>query len=407
MRNKIFLTVLCYLLVVSWPLGMLAKNYNVSQLPIVTRIVPEWSMEYPTVINNWDGMFINSVQGELPPVLSVVTSINGRDTRGMDEATLNDLLMSQNTSTLDYLVKKEGTDVKKHCTISYYNNIYWAEGVIMNDPDDFPQNIKTKNIKNASVFSFNTFAFKTGNTTEVDELSVLKAAGKSLEKLGFKNVDNVNNADMVLVLTIGRDEYNGYKITLDIFDGEKLSNGTERILWSLQISDLAKDLKRQEGIIKTAMNQQCNNFPFDIPIYCQSINTLGIAFESEQAVSSGKTLKILKGSDAYDKGLRSGDQIVSAYAGYSMDHILLTRTRRYYFKAGKRERQKNWGVDFLFILPIIPQFTFNNANHYLTDGTWRGGNSSKNHFRIRNSYGKKFTVYAPFEKKRFNLKYIR
>ena len=82
--------------------------------------------------------------------------------------------------------------------------------------------------------------------------------------------------------------------------------------------------------------------------------------------------------------------------------------RRYYFKPNKKDRQKNWGVDnLLFLLPIIPQFTYNNANHYLIDNKLRGYAYSKNHFKVRNTYGRKFSVYAPFEKRTFNLKYIR
>lgn len=386
--------------------NVFAKSYDASQLPIVVRNIPEWSNEYPTVINDWKGMFVQSTNGDLPPVLSVVTSLNGKDTKGMSEEMFNDILMSQSQSKIQYLIKKDGTNVKKECSIQYHKSMYWAEGITMSDPEAFPENVVMKNTKNASVFSLNTFAYKTGVITELDETAVLEAAGKSISRLGFKKIDNPNKSDMVLVLAKGRDNFNGNKITLNVLDGNKLRSGVERVLWSLDVTDITGDLKRQESAIKTALNKNCSNFPFDIPTYSQSIYTLGIAFESEQAVSSGKTLEILKNSDAYDKGLRSGDAIIGAYAGYSSD-LYFTQTRRYYFKPNKRNRQKNWGCDLFFILPIIPQFTYNNADTYLTDGTWRGGYYSKNHFKIRNTYGRKFSVYAPFEKRKFNLKYIR
>jgi len=382
--------------------AVLFERYH-QQLPIVVRNIPEWSNDYPTVINNWKGMFVQSVNGELPPVLSVVISLNGKETKGMKEEAFNDFLMSQSTSKIEYLIKKEGANVKKECTIKYHKSIYWAEGVTMNDPDAFAENIVIRNTKNASVFSLNTFAYKTGDIIGLDEAAVLEAAGKSLARLGFKKIDDFNKSDMVLVLTKGRDSNNGHKVTLNILDGKKLLSGVERALWSLDVTDINGDIKKQEGLIKTALSKNCSNFPFDIPTYSQSIYTLGIAFESEQAVTSGKTLEILKNSDAYDKGLRRGDAIIGAYAGYT-SIVYYTKTRRYYFKPNKRNRQKNWGVDLFLFLPIIPQFTYNNSDTYLTDGIWRG---SKNHFKVRNTNGRKFSVYAPFEKRTFNFKYIK
>lgn len=387
-------------------INLSAKSYDVSQLPIVVRNVPEWSNEYPTVINNWKGMFVRSVKGEIPPILSVVVSLNGKDTKGISEETFNDLLMSQSECNIGYLIKEDGSNIKKQCTIQYHKSIYWADGIKMNDPEVFPEDIVIKNTKNASVFSLNTFAFKTGNVTELDENAVLEAAGKTLSRFGFKKTDDLNKSDMVLVLKKGRDSYNGHKITLSILDGSKLRAGTERTLWSMEVSGINGNIKGQERAIKTAVSKNCSNFPFDIPTYSQSIYTLGVAFESRQAVSSGKTLLILKNSDAYDKGLRSGDAIIGAYAGYT-GTVIYTKTRRYYFKPNKKNRHKNWGVDLFLILPVVPQFTYNNAETYLTDGSPRGGSFSKSHFKIRNSYGRKFSVDAPFEKRTFNFKYIR
>lgn len=404
--NRIRSTVLCLVISFLAVNGMSAKSYDVSQLPIVVRNMPEWSNEYPTVINNWEGMFVKSVNGELPPILSVVTSINGKDTKGMSEEDFNALLMSQGKSVIEYLVKSEGKNVRKQCTLQYHTSIYWAEGITMADPEAFPGDIEIRNIKNASVFSMNTFSYQLGKVSEIDEKAVLDAASKSFVKMGFAKVEDDNNADMILSLSKSRDNNNGYKVTLSVFDGKSLRNDVERVLWSLDILDLRENLAAQESTLKTTINRMCNQFPFDQPTYSLSIYTLGVAFVDEQSVSTGKVLKVLKGSDAYEKGLRDGDAIVGAYAGYD-NSILLIRTRRYYFKPNRKNRQKNWGVDLFFFLPIVPQCTYNNADHYLVDGKSRGGGSSKNHFKVRNSYGQKITMYAPFEKKNFNFKYIR
>ena len=402
--KRIYLVMLLFVYIL--PNTATAKKYDASQLPIVVRNVPEWSGEYLTVINNWKGKMVRSVKGELPPLLSVITSINGNDARGMTEDTFCEFLMSQGKSTIAYLEKNKGTNVKKQCTISYYTSIYWAEGITMDSPVPFPENIKMTNIKSASAFSFNTFSYKTGNVDEINEKAVLEAAGKSLEKLGFIKSEEVSNSDMILSLSKTRDEYNGNAIVMSVLDGKKLREGIERVIWTLEVSDLGKELKTQETAIKTALNKFCNNFPFDQPTYSQSITTIGIAFENEQMVSSGKILRVLQGTDAYNKGLRDGDAILGAYAGYTTSFIW-TKTRRYYFKPNKRDRKKNWGLDLLLILPIIPQFTFNNSEHYLTDYSWRGGGDSKNHFKVRNSFGKKLTMNAPFDESTFNFKFIR
>lgn len=384
-----------------------AKSYDASQLPIVVRNIPEWSNEYPTVINNWKGLMVKSYNGELPPLLAVVITINGKDTKGMDENTFNTLLMAQGRSTIEYLVKDKGQNIKKQCEIKYHPSIYWAEGITMDNPTPFTEDIVIKNIKNASVFNFNTFAFNLGNVEDVDESAVLEAASKALQKVGFAKSEDTNNADKILSLSKGRDENNGYKITFNIIDGKKLKDGIERVLWTLDVCDLTSNIKSHESAVKTALYKYCTNFPFDLPVYSTKITTLGIAFESKEAIPTGNILDVLPGTDAYNKGLRGGNAILGAYAGYTCANLLYTKTRRYYFKPNHNERQKNWGVDLLLILPIIPQFTYNNAYHYLSDSKWRGGVDSKKHFKVRNSYGQKTTMDAPFEESTINLKYIR
>ena len=405
MKKTSFWAFLLLLLLGQTPWTASARNYNRAHLPLVVRVMPEWSNEYPTVINNWDGLFLNSFKGELPPLLSVVVSIDGKDTKGMNEETFNSLLLSQGQCTIEYLVKENGANLKRRCEMSYCPTIFWAEGIDVDEPGTFPENIGMKNIKNSSAFSFNTYGFSVSGEMDMDENGILEVAGKALDRLGYKKTEEAENADLLLQLQKGRDEYNGYAITLNILDGAKYLNKIERVVWSLQVSGLNGDQKTLERGVKKALNRFCSNFPFDIPTYSQSFTTLGIAFENEQAVPGGKTFKVLKGSDAYDKGLRSGDAVIGAYAGGDTN-VIFTKTRRCYFKPNKKDKQKNWGVDLFLILPVIPQFTYNNAYHYLSDNTWRGGTGSNNHFKVRSTNGNKFTVNAPFDSKRFNLKFI-
>lgn len=382
-----------------------AKQYEMSQLPIVVRNLPEWNNEYPTVINNWNGKFLQSIDGELPELLSVIVALNGKDTKGITEELFNELLMSNNVCNIVYLKKNNGENVKKECTIRFHKNIYWVDGITMSAPEPFPQNITMKNIKNASVFNYFTFAYKTGSIPNYQDSEVFEVAGKSLSKLGFAKTENIDAADIILLLSEGNDDFNSGKVTLTILDGRKLREGNERVLWSIDITNLNGSIEKSEKAVKTALSKYCTNFPFDMPTYSQSITTLGVAFEGKEAVSSGKTLMVLENSDAYEKGLRGGDAIIGAYAGYDCS-FYWTKTRRYYFKPNKKNRQKNWGVDLCFVIPV-PQFTYNNSESYLTDTKWRGGSMSRNHFKIRDRYGKKYSVYAPFEKRKFNIKFIR
>lgn len=306
-----------------------AKAYEVSQLPIVVRVIPEWTNEYPTVINNWNGIFVSSVQGELPPILSVVTSINGCSTKGMSESSFNDILMQVEESKIEYLVKIEGENKKKECILHYHKSIYWAEGVKLSNPETISDNIQIQNLKNASAFNFNTFAFQLGYIEEIEEEKVLKSVATRLRNLGFKKIDDTDSADMILKLSKGRDNYNGYKLSLNILDRKVLTGGNERIIWTLDINGLKSDLKRHQNDIIRSFNDVCRYFPFDVPVYSNSITTLGIAFESKSAVPTGKTLKILPNSDAYNKGLRSGDAIIKAYVGGNTD-LFFTKTRRCY-----------------------------------------------------------------------------
>ena len=383
-----------------------AKTYSAPELPLVVKIMPEWSNEYPTVTNNWEGMLSQTMSGEIPPLLSVITALNGKDTRGMSETEFYELLMSSNRSTIDYQIKKNGINTKQQCTIQYHQNIYWAEGLHLTSPADFPQDVTVKCLRNASAFSFNTFGYQLNSLDVINEQAVLEAAGKSLSKLGFSKVEADKNPDMVLCLSLGRDKYNAHMVTLTIMDGKRLRDGQERPLWTIDITNLRENLKSQESTIKTLLNQMCINFPFDQPTYSQSIYTLGIAFDNEESVPTGRILEVMKGSDAYEKGLRGGDVITKAFSGGAF-YLYRYHTRRTYFKANHKNRHKNWGVDLAFlVLPIIPHYNYNNAYHYLIDDNIRGEGKT-NRFKVKSPYGQEKEMYAPFETRQIYLKYIR
>lgn len=382
-----------------------AQPYDYSQLPIVVRNVPEWCSDYPTVINNWNGMFIRSIEGTLPPVLSVVTSINGNSTKGMTIEHFNSLLMSRTSSNIQYSIKEEGNNKIKNCIIKYYKNIYWPEGITMDVPEKFNPNISIKNIKNSSVFNYSTFAYLIGSLTEIDEENVLKEVEKGLNSFGFIRSDDTSKADMIITLSKGRDEYNGYSYTLTLLDGKRLNEGIERAIWTLNISNINND--NVERILKESIFKSILNFPFDQPAYSTSIETLGVAFDSKETVKSGRILHVLKGTDAYNKGLRGGDLITKAYAGARYGSPLWSKLRRYYFKPNRDDGDKNWGVDLLLFFPIIPQFTYNNATTYLSDSKRRGGSGSGNHFNVRKSSGYSIIMDAPFQMSTLLFKYIR
>lgn len=383
---------------------IIAKDYAEDELPIVVKNLQEWSADYPTVINNWDGMLVQSIEGNFPPILSIVTSINGRDTKGMSRVDFNNLLMSDGKAMLEYQKKQKGTVIIDRCTITYHTSIYWGEGMNMEYPEAFPEDIKIKSSKNIQFFNLNTYDLLIGTETGLDESTLLDAAGRALRARGLAKAEN-NQPDILISLTTGKDQWNGTTVILNMLDGEKRKQGISQVIWSLEISNLKKDIKESQPTIKSAISKYCANYPFEMPAFSHEVRTLGIAFNSHEEMYTGRVVEVLKGTDAYTKGLRGGDIILSGYVGANLYPI--GGARKHWFIAGKKHDAKNWNINWIMWLPILPTYWKNDAEHYLIEDGGADGFVDKCHFKIQKAQGRKTKINAPFIEKKFLFTYMR
>lgn len=381
-----------------------ARAYVEDELPIVVKNIQEWSADYPTVANNWDGMLVQSLEGELPPILSIITSINGMNTKGMKAEAFNNILMNNGKATLEFQKKEKGGFTTGKCVIKYHTSLYWGEGMNLLYPDAFPEDISMKGSKGTQFFNIKTYDFLITSETGLDEAALLDAAGRALRAKGLAKATD-NRPDILLTLTTGKDQWNGTSVILNIIDGEKQRQGITQIVWSLEISSLKKDIKESQASIKSSISKYCANYPFDTPAFSNAVTTLGIAFNSQKEMYTGRVVEVLKGTDAYEKGLRGGDIIKSGYEG--ADLYLIGGARKHWFIAGKKHHRKNWTVAWLMYLPIFPHYYKNDAEHYLIRGGDGSGILNKCHFKIRKAQGGNITVPAPFVEKTFYFTYMR
>lgn len=380
-----------------------AKRYSDDQLPVVVRNLQEWSWEYPTVVNNWNGLFVTNVTGELPQMMSVITSINGKSTKGMSAESFNDLLMQNGQAILEYSQKEKGSDVKRTCTIQYPISFYWAEGMNMTYPEALPDYIKLANDKSVEFSKYNTFSFdESKSNLGIDMKRLIEAVTKVFTHKGLALVEN--NGDITMSFKKSKDQYNGTCITLNLFDAKSNQN---KSVWSMTINDLSENLTNDLTSVIRNISTYCINYPFETPVFCKSVETLGIAFESKESVGTGRVVNVLKGTDAYEKGLRGGDVITKAYHGASYNGSWYN-SRKYWFKNTKRDQAKNWGIDFLYgIIPIWPHYKKNESEHYLVMSYVGGSNFSKNHFQVKKQAGSKVKMNAPFSSHTYSFSYIR
>ncbi len=313
-------------------------------------------------------------------------------------------MMSKGSSTLEYQKKEKGEVTSGKCAITYHTSIFWGDGMNMEYPEVFPSDISIKNNKSTQFFSLNTYEIQVGQETGLDEKAILDVAGRALRAKGLAKAEN-GKPDILLTLTTGKDQWNGKSVILNMLDAEKHRNGITQVIWSLEISGLKKEIKESLPTIKSAISKYCANYPFEMPAFCNEVNTIGIGFESKETMYTGRVIEVLKGTDAYKKGLRGGYTLLSGYEG--ADLYPIGGARKHWFIAGRKQNQKNWSVLWILYLPIIPNYWRNETEHYLSYGGDGNGILNKRHFKIKNSQGKKFTVLAPFFSKTFNFTYIR
>ena len=82
---------------------MLSYMYCAAQNPIEVQRFKQWGHDYLTVTNNWNGIYATAIDGELPPLLSVVTEIMGESTQNMSVNKFQEILRENQQVTIKYI----------------------------------------------------------------------------------------------------------------------------------------------------------------------------------------------------------------------------------------------------------------------------------------------------------------
>lgn len=453
MKTNRFLLLLC---------TMLSCVYCVAQNPIEVQRFKQWGHEYLTVTNTWNGIFATAVEGELPPLLSVITEVMGESTSGMTVDRFQKLLHKNLQVEIKYREKINGQIVDKTCMITPKTNYYLAEGVETTEPLAKPSNINISSDSDIDFFDYCTYDFKIEGDDPLTDKAILEQLSLVFEGRGMKR----ETSDPDLILTISKNlqqttnsvyvpetkqvvntgsttslqkniftgknyvatqQYNtvvtsgGYTHTnvsatfhlvLTILDGKKLRQEPSSlpVVWKLDYNEFSSSAIDIMATVSNGVSYWCMNYPFAQPKFSYSIKTLGVAFRSQEDMRTGEIIDVLPGTDAWNKGLRPGYKIEKAYAGGWYLIFWYQHRRPYFIADSYKEKNRSFGMaGFYALIPIpIPTPVKNRPYDYLTcDKTseWDLGNL---HFLVRDDMGDEFKIKMkePFKQSEYDYEYI-
>ncbi len=429
-------------------------NYTENQNFIEVVRFEQWGRDYLTVANNWDGLCSEVVKGELPPLLAVVTAINGITTKDMSREEFY-REAANGTVVLDYLVKLGGKNVQKQVELMPKN--YHLAFTKLTAPIGQPININIVNDTEVDYFDYNTFdVVATGDDKLVDK-NILDILSQPFIERGMKR--DSKNPDVIFTVekslqqttnsvyvpesqqvvttgfttTYGKNKKTGKAYTTTTAKNKVYRSGgythtgvsaTFHLSFSILKNDTTKTLEEKPVIWKldynrfasTAINVigeassqisfWCAQYPFNKPTFSYELETSGIAFESEEAVKTGEVLDVLPESNAYSKGLRGGDRILKVYAP-GVYALILGQTKVTHFNV---ESQKKQTSSAYLLFGFIPIGTYKYENCAVTGGNYltedRGGSTRRKFKVLKKETGKKTKIKAPFKAMTRNYEYI-
>lgn len=408
------------------------------------RRFKQWGHKYLTVTNNWDGLFADVVSGELPPLLSLVTAIDGESTESMTPDMFGKKISQKGNITIDYIEKDNGINHVKQVVLKAKS--YYLAGLSKEIPDTKPTTVNLVADSDIDFFDYNTYDFILEGDDKLTDKEIYETLAASFENRGLKR--STENPDLVFKMqkdfrqnsnstyvpetshivntgattsswkdkkgNIHVNTYQnnrvvktgGYTHTTNssslhvlfvAFDGKKYRENPESmpIVWKLDFNGFFDSLVSMMEVMKTSVSYWCNSYPFAGHIFSYNIKTYGVAFRSYDDQPTGEILDVLKGTDAYNKGLRAGDKIMRIYKG----KIWLTfyyQGRSTYFKADSfKEKRKSWWMP-AYMIPIPIPFPRNVKQHYFD---YLGSNIGENncnqnklHYVIMDSSGNKSEI---------------
>lgn len=426
--------------------------------PLEVKRFKQWGHKYLTVTNNWNGMFANVVSGDLPPTMALITAVNGESTEEMTPETFDKKLSQGGDFTIDYIEKDNGVNHVKQ--VIFKANTYYLSGLKKQAPDTKPATINLVSDSDIDFFDYNTYDFILEGDDKLTDKEIYETLAASFENRGLKR--NNENPDLIFKMektfhqnsnstyvpetrqvvntgsttTSWRDKkgnihYNTYQNNQTIrsggytrttntsslhvlfvaYDGKKYRENPESmpVVWKLDYNSFFDSFVDMMNVMRTNVSYWCNCYPFAEQKFSYSVQSHGVFFNSYEDQTTGEIVDVLKGSDAYNKGLRAGDKIMRIYKG-KIYGIFWWQGRSTYFKADSyKEKSKSWVMPACYI-PIPIPFRRSVTLHmydYLDDIGRKNANPAPLHYVILDSSGQKTEIRSNgFELSTYNYEYI-
>lgn len=166
-----------------------------SEHVIEVKRLSNWAPEYLTVTNTWDNM---TFYPETPTLkcMSVITSINGQDTRDMEEEEFYSVLNLSEQFTLTYQTKSFGKNKE------YKNTFTKRKGSLLitpYPPGTSPSTVSLLSDNDVDFFKFNTFDYRLAGDDQLMDKTIMEVFAEHLKKKGLKR--DTQNPDIYLYLT--------------------------------------------------------------------------------------------------------------------------------------------------------------------------------------------------------------
>ena len=449
MKEKRFLS--CVMLSL-FAMVVLATN------PLEVKRFKQWGHEYLTVSNNWNGLFAEVESGELPPVMALITAINGQSTKSMSVEAFDKIMSKEKHFIVDYIEKDEG--VNKEKTVVFKSNKGYLAGMEKVAPDAKPATVNINSDSDIDFFDYNTYDFIIEGNDKLTDKEIYENLAIAFENRGLKR--STENPDLIFKVektfnqhsnstyvpetrqivnagsttTSWRDKkgnihFNTYQnnrvvssggytqttnstamyLLFVAYDGKKYREdpSSTPIVWKLDYNGFFGSFVDMMSIVKTEVLYWCSSYPFGEHLFSHSLKSYGVFFDSKEAQPSGEISKVLEGSDAYNKGLRDGDKIMKIYKG-GLYMIFWWQGRRTYFEADSFDEEKTawWMPAFYIPLPIpFPSKVTQHPYDYLGSDISSCLNQKPFHYKVRGANGQTKKIRARgFQKSGYSYEYI-
>lgn len=344
------------------------KQETVSQVATVSQYesrsaievdrLSNWAPNYLTVINNYNNMCIEPYRPTLK-YMSVVKSINGMSTEGMEPEEFYRILDQSPTFTLQYTTKSNGVNKDYTETFKKKNGRLLITSQLM-DESAKPSTISILADVDVDFFKFNTFDYRLAGDDQLMDKSLMQVFADFLKDKGMKRV--TDSPDIYLYVTkdvnnkiesiyvpkyttttntgdtgVGFSNFLGVKglnvggssgtattetkdegsmktnvvadayLEFSVLDAKKLDSKDAPVVWQLTYSEHRTSEIRLLEAVKTWIGGWMNQYPFSEPCVSSMAYTWGVFcndFATDPTISD-----IVEGSKATQFGCKVGDKI--------------------------------------------------------------------------------------------------